>query len=507
MKNKYLILLLSFFFLACEQLPESHLERLALLPIVNNVLPTGKHFKLDKAIGVSFDEADTLLLPLVDVLKQSWEITTGKSLKSKAARQQITLKRSSDFEQEAYRISIKTKKILLEASSVEGFFRAIKTLEQMILLQSFNKDAVAGYTLPTGIIKDAPRFAYRGTMLDVSRHFFSVEDLKRYIDLLALYKINFLHLHLSDDQGWRIEIKKWPKLTAVGGSTEVGGGKGGFYTQEEYSDIVAYAEKNFITIVPEIDLPGHTNAALASYPELNCDGVAPPLYTGTDVGFSSLCVDKEITFTFMKEIIAEIAALTPGPYFHIGGDESHSTKKEDYNHFIDAAQSMVHANGKITMGWDEIQSTPLLPQTVAHFWRNEKNAKNAIAQGNKILMSPASRAYLDMKYNDSTKLGLTWAGKISVKQGYDWDPATLVEVIREVNILGIEAPLWSETIEDFDDLTYLAFPRLLGYAEIGWANPGQRDWETYKNRLVQHGKILKKKGVNFYASPLVPWEE
>ncbi len=493
--------------LACEELPESHLEQLAFLPIVKNVLPTGEHFKLDKTIGISFDKEDTLLLPLVDVLKQRWELAVGNTLEIKAARQQIIMQRSSELEQEAYRISIERKKILLEASTGEGFFRAIKTLEQMILLQSFNIDAIAGFTLPTGVIMDSPRFAYRGTMLDVSRHFFSVEDLKRYIDLLAFYKINFLHLHLSDDQGWRIEIKKWPKLTTIGGSTQVGGGKGGYYTQEEYSDIVAYAEKNFITIVPEIDLPGHTNAALASYPELNCDGIAPPLYTGTDVGFSSLCVDKDITFTFMKEVIAEISALTPGPYFHIGGDESHSTKKEDYNRFIDAAQAMVHANGKTTMGWDEIQSTPLLPQTIAHFWYNEKNAKNAIAQGNKILMSPASLAYLDMKYNDSTKLGLTWAGKISVKHGYDWDPATLVEGISEANILGIEAPLWSETIEDFDDLAYLAFPRLLGYAEIGWANPDQKDWETYKNRLVQHGKILKKKGVNFYASPLVPWED
>ena len=147
---------------------------------------------------------------------------------------------------------------------------------------------------------------------------------------------------------------------------------------------------------------------------------------------------------------------------------NHLTKKEDYNRFIDAAQAMVHANGKITIGWDEIQSTLLLSQTVAHFWRNKKNAKKAIAQGNKVLMSPASRTYLDMKYNDSTKLGLSWAGKISVKHGYEWDPATLVEGITDVNILGIEAPLWSETIEDFDDLAYLAFPRILGYAEIGW---------------------------------------
>ena len=506
MKKIHLILL-STVFLACEKLPESHLEQVALIPIVKNVLPTGEYFKLNKKVAIAFDESDSLLFPIIDVLKHSWKKTTGKTLESERAGQNIKLQRSNDFEQEGYKITIVSKKIFIEASTNEGLFRAIKTLEQLILLRSFNLDTRAGFSLPTGIIKDAPRFAYRGTMLDVSRHFFSVEDVKRYIDLLALYKINYLHLHLSDDQGWRIEIKKWPKLTEVGGSTEVGGGEGGFYTQEDYSDIVAYAAENFITIVPEFDLPGHTNAALASYPALNCDGVAPPLYTGTEVGFSSLCVDKAITFTFMEEVIAEIAALTPGPYFHIGGDESHSTKKVDYNRFIDSAQAMVHANGKITMGWDEIQSTTLLPKTVAHFWRNEKNAKNAIAQGNKILMSPASRAYLDMKYNDSTKLGLTWAGKISIRHGYEWDPANLVEGIGEENILGIEAPLWSETIEDFDDLAYLAFPRLLGYAEIGWANSDQREWETYKNRLVQHGKILKKKKVNFYPSPQLEWEE
>ncbi len=209
----------------------------------------------------------------------------------------------------------------------------------------------------------------------------------------------------------------------------------------------------------------------------------------------------------MKEVIAEIAAITPGPYFHIGGDESHSTKKEDYNTFIDAAQTMVQANKKATIGWDEIQSTELLPTTIAHFWSNAKNAKNAIAQGNKLLMSPASRAYLDMKYNDSTALGLNWAGNISVKHAYTWDPATFVDGIVEENIIGIEAPLWSETIEDYDDLAYLAFPRLLGYAEIGWANADQRQWESYQTRLIQHGKILKSKGVNFYRSTQVLWDE
>ena len=281
----------------------------------------------------------------------------------------------------------------------------------------------------------------------------------------------------------------------------------GYYTQEDYQEIVAYAAAHFITVVPEFDLPGHTNAALAAYPELNCDGAAPPLYTGTEVGFSSLCVRKEITFRFIDEVIEEIAAITPGPYIHIGGDESHSTKKKDYNVFIDRTQAIVAKHGKFTLGWDEIQSTTLLPETVAQYWRSAENAKNTIAKGNKLLLSPASRAYLDMKYNDSTALGLQWAGKISVEHGYSWDPAALEEEIKEEHILGIEAPLWSETIEDFDDLAYLAFPRLLGYAEIGWTAQAQRHWEEYKNRLAAHGALLKAKEVNFYPSPMVEWKD
>ncbi len=204
-----------------------------------------------------------------------------------------------------------------------------------------------------------PKYGYRGAMLDVARHFFTVDEVKKYIDLLAMYKINKLHLHLSDDQGWRIEIKSWPNLTNYGGSTEVGGGPGGFYTQEEYIELVSYAQERFITIIPEIDLPGHTNAALASYPELNCNGKSPDLYTGTEVGFSTLCANKEITFQFLDDVIREISEITPGPYFHIGGDESHVTKEEDYITFINRSQDMVLKYGKKVMGWDEIQNADL----------------------------------------------------------------------------------------------------------------------------------------------------
>ena len=237
--------------------------------------------------------------------------------------------------------------------------------------------------MPTGVIRDAPKYSYRGAMLDVSRHFFTVEEVKQYIDLLALYKINHLHLHLSDDQGWRIEIKSWPNLTEYGGRSEVGGMTGGFYTQEEYKDLVAYAQDRFITVVPEIDIPGHTNAALASYPELNCNGKTAELYTGIEVGFSTLCVDNEITFQFLDDVIREISAITPGEYFHIGGDESLSTNEEDYIVFIDKTQDIVEKYGKNVMGWDEIQSSNIKPNTIAQYWADADNATRRFEEGRK----------------------------------------------------------------------------------------------------------------------------
>ena len=236
----------------------------------------------------------------------------------------------------------------------------IQTIRQLLPPQIESSEKTnSKWLIPSVILEDSPKYAYRGAMLDVARHFFEVDEVKQFIDYLAMYKMNHLHLHLADDQGWRIEIEAWPKLTSHGGKTEVGGGKGGFYTQEQYKEIVKYASNRFITIVPEIDMPGHTNAALSSYAELNCDGKATELYTGTKVGFSSLCTDKEITYTFIKDVLTELAALTPGPYLHIGGDESHATEKEDYLKFVNRVQGIVRETGKEMIGWDETASSQL----------------------------------------------------------------------------------------------------------------------------------------------------
>lgn len=486
----------------------TNLTQEALIPIPLKVTETNTSFFLKKAQEIFLDEASGELDQIATHISTQWNSLTSYPLtRSKAAsntQKGIHLILSDQQQGEAYSLTIEPQVIRITAGTAEGIFRGWQSLEQLIRLQT--ADSIGHVFLPTGTIEDAPNYAYRGTMLDVSRHFFRVEEVKAYIDMIAMYKINFLHLHLSDDQGWRIEIKSWPNLTLHGGSTEVGGGAGGFYTQEDYKELVKYAQARYITIVPEIDMPGHTNAALSSYAELNCDGKAPKLYTGMKVGFSTLCAEKEVTYQFVDDVVREICALTPGPYFHIGGDESHVTQKADYITFVTKALKIVEKYGKQSIGWDEINQADLPANTVAQYWRNAKNTATAIEKGAKILMSPAVYTYLDMKYDTTTELGLTWAALIDVERGYSWNPDSLEESISNKNILGIEAPLWAETIENLDDITYLAFPRLCGYAEIGWSAAEQRDWESYRLRLAKHGALMKEMGINFYKTPEVDWE-
>jgi len=356
-----------------------------------------------------------------------------------------------------------------------------------------------------------------------------VDEVKRYIDLLALYKINRFHLHLSDDQGWRIQIDSWPDLTLIGGASEVGGGPGGYFTKEDYTEIVEYAADRYIIVVPEIDVPGHTNAAEVSYPELNsCRpnnlpshrvNLGPPWnqqqhYTGTSVGFSSLCVNDEITYEFMADVIREISEITPGPYFHIGGDEAFQTPLASYVMFMDRMRDLVEDNGKIMMGWAELARANPLPGSVAQHWSTATGggsggnlARMAVAKDMKVVMSPANRIYLDMKYAPGVppNLGLTWAGTVEVMRSYDWNPGTHITGVTDSNIIGVEAPLWTETILNISDAEYMAFPRLAGVAEIGWTPQSGRVWDEYRLRLAAQAERWDLLDLNYYPSPQVPW--
>lgn len=407
---------------------------------------------------------------------------------------------------EAYILSITPRGVTLAASQPAGLFYGVQTLRHL-LPPALEYEAVRpfSYALYPAQITDGPRFAWRGAMLDVARHFFTVDEVKRYIDLLALLKMNRLHLHLADDQGWRIEIQSWPNLTRHGGTTEVGGGAGGFYSKQQYADLVTYASERFITIVPEIDMPGHTNAALASYPELNCDGVAPPLYTGIEVGFSALCVDKDITYKFIDDVVREIAAMTPGPYFHIGGDEVKKLTDDQYRRFIERVQGIVKSHGKEAVGWDEIAPAPLLPTTIVQHWRPDSFPKEAVAKKARMILSPANRAYLDMKYHKLTPIGLDWAALVEVRDAYDWDPLTIAAGLSETSVLGVEAPLWSETTVSIRDVEYLAFPRIAAIAEIAWSPRERRDWNDFRRRLGAQAVRWSALGINFYRSSQVPW--
>ncbi|MGB5691244.1 MAG: family 20 glycosylhydrolase [Flavobacteriaceae bacterium] len=410
--------------------------------------------------------------------------------------------------EEAYELEIKKDSIMVNAAHPTGAFRAVQTLRQII--PEISNDTLADrsiWVLPTGMISDEPFFELRGSMLDVARHFFTVEEVKKYIDLLAYYKINVLHLHLSDDQGWRIEIKSWPQLTAIGGSTEVGGTGGGFFTQEDYVEIVEYATEHFMTIIPEIDMPGHTNAASVSYPFLDGTGKPLKLYEGTRVGFSTFDTRKDRVYAFIDDVVGEIAALSPGPYFHIGGDESHATRPADYVHFVNKVEKIVQKHGKRMIGWDEVATADVDSSSIAQFWSSQKNASLAVKKGMKIIISPAKKAYLDMKYDTVSKHGLDWAAYIPVDTAYNWSPERYAQGIPRESILGVEAPLWSETISNSAELEYLAFPRVIGYSELSWTLPEKRNWEAYRRRLAEQAPFLDRMNVNFYRSDLIDWKE
>jgi hexosaminidase len=486
---------------------------LNIIPKPVSVQSTGFAFQLTNTSSICIKDSSLISIGkyLSTILKPATGFPLEVTIADKATENNIFLSLApldSLQNKEAYKLTITEDSVTLKANSQEGLFRGIQTLRQLFS-HEIERDTIQKmeWKIPTGFIKDYPAYAMRGAMLDVARHFFEVQDVKRYIDLISLYKMNTFHLHLSDDQGWRIEIKKWPNLTKYGSTTKVGGGKGGFYTQEQYKEIVNYAKEKFITVIPEIDMPGHTNAALASYPSLNCDpkNTPPKLYTGMKVGFSTLCTSNEKVYGFIDDVIAEIAAITPGQFMHIGGDESLATQKNDYIKFINRVQLIVAKHGKRIIGWDEIALSTLQPNSIVQHWSNEKNPLLAIKQSAKILMSPAKNAYLDMKYNASTRIGLDWAGYIEVDEAYNWNPAKLIKGITKENIIGIEAPLWTETVKTMRDIEYLAFPRILGYAEIGWSSSEGRNWNEYKMRLSEHGKRLNAMKVNFYKSSKVPW--
>lgn len=435
-------------------------------------------------------------------------VASGHPLPVRHGAAEITLTQDDDggHGDEGYAITIAADGVTIRAAAPAGFFWAAQTLCQLLPVNESG-----GSTLPGGEIVDRPRFPYRGAMLDVARHFWSVDEVRAYIDALAAYKINHLHLHLTDDQGWRLAIESWPRLTEVSGGagTGVEGAGPGFYTQADYRELVGYAAQRFITVVPEIDMPGHVNAAQAAYGELTASGEAAGPRTDTEVGYSSLVAGNDETYTFVEDVIREVAALTPGPYLHIGGDEAQATDADDYRSFITRVLPLVAKYGKRVVGWHEIAAVELPETAVPQYWRvepSDNGTARAAANGSKVIVSPADRAYLDMKYTADSPLGLDWAALVDVERAYDWDPATRLPGVGEQDVLGVEAALWSETLRTLDDVWTMTFPRLPAIAEIGWSPRSTHDWQSFRGRLAGHGPRWTAQGITFHPSLEIDWE-
>ncbi|QQM67569.1 family 20 glycosylhydrolase [Actinomyces weissii] len=444
--------------------------------------------------------------------------------------------------QEAYSLTVSSEGVLVTASSDHGLFNGTRTLKQLFPPAVESPTAVTQvWTAPAVSIKDAPRFEYRSIMLDPARSFLPVEDVKKIIDQMGDLKMSSLHLHLADDQGWRIEITNdgrvqgdtidYTRLTEVSGKTSMNThdrapdnelGRTGFYTQAQYKEIVAYAGAKHITVIPEIDLPGHTNAALHAIPELNTAGAshqgtseqptAPANGTGS-VGYSYLDPDSEVSYTFMRHVLKQVAAMTPGPYLHVGGDESHDFVTRhgiaDFNEMVRRIGEIVRETGKNRLGWSEIATSTLQAGDGVQYWVGDtRNVTRAVTrEGAKVLMTKADAAYLDQKYTPKTPIAISWAcsGDCDLRHYYTWDPATVIGGVDDSKLLGLEGPLWSETQRGGDQTEFLLWARAASHAEIGWSEQSDRDVNDFVKRMVTQGSRWAFEHTNYFDSPQVTW--
>jgi hexosaminidase len=435
---------------------------------------------------------------------------------------------------EGYTLNVSKRRIVIKARTAVGLFYAVQTLRQL-LPPAVEKDSVVNnitLEVPCCEIKDEPRFGYRGMHLDVGRHMFPVEYIKRYIDMIALHKMNTFHWHLTEDQGWRIEIKKYPRLTEVGAfraETLVGkAGKkpavfdgkqyGGFYSQEEVKEIVRYAKSKFITIIPEIEMPGHSLAALASYPDLSCTG--GPFKVGTKWGVADdvFCAGKEETFRFLEDVLTEVIDLFPGKYIHVGGDECPKTRwekcslcqkrikveglkdeKELQSYFIKRMEKFIISKGKRLIGWDEILEGGLAPEATVMSWRGVAGGIDAAKQGHDVIMSPNSFVYLDYYQCEPADQPLAIGGYLPLEKVYSFDPQ-FPELSKEENkhILGLQGNVWTEYISTPQYMEYMAFPRAFAISEIGWTPSSKKDFEDFLARFAVQRLRYDMIGINYF---------
>ena len=517
-------------------------EKVNLVPYPQKVTIKNGSFDAAGATVRYSADADSLTVALAERLASQLTLATGETSVAKKGRGcGINLVLDQSLAEEEYKLHIGCCRAVIKASGLRGFNWGVQTLKQLMPVQIYGDTTAEGinWAVPCCTISDAPRFGYRGLLIDEARHFFGMEAIKDVLDVMEIHKLNTLHWHLTDDQGWRVEIMKYPLLTEVGSirketlvghlrrSNEYDGtpyGEGMWYSQDQIREIVDYAAARGINIIPEIDLPGHMQAALTAYPYLGCTGGPYEVWTKWGVSEDVLCIGKETTMQFVKDVLAEICDMFPSEYIHIGGDECPKVKwaecphcqnkikelgitgdeKHSPEHFLQSyvtaeAEKFLAERGRRLIGWDEILEGELAPNATVMSWRGTKGGEAAVKLGHDVIMTPYQYLYIDYyQSKDQANEPLAIGGYVPVERCYSFEPFT--ENITEeekAHIIGVQANLWTEYIGTQDYLEYMLLPRLSALSEVQWCAPENKIWERYLDSVDEVLNIYETAGYNY----------
>jgi hexosaminidase len=515
---------------------------MALVPYPQKVVLNDGFFDVAGVDIRCIGELDSLTLCLADRFASNISFISGKKSDVKfSSGKGVNLINDQSLSPEAYELSIKQRKIEIRASSLRGFNWALQTLKQLMPVEIYSDmgHSAPKLCVPCCDISDSPRFGYRGLHLDEARHFFGVETVKKYIDVMEIHKLNTLHWHLTDDQGWRIQIKKYPLLTETGSirketlvgryrkSNEYDGvpyGKGLWYTHDQIREIVDYAAARGISIIPEIDLPGHMQAALTAYPHLGCTGGPYEVRTTWGISEDVLCIGKECTIQFIKDVLDEVCSIFPSEYIHIGGDECPKVQwkkcphcqdmikklglvgdgKHSPEHFLQSyvtaeAEKFLAALGRKLIGWDEILEGEIAPNATVMSWRGTKGGLEAVRLGHDVIMTPNDYFYFDYYQSpDKENEPIACGWSVPVEKCYSFEPFTEnMNEEEKSHILGVQANLWTEYIATQEHLEYMLLPRMAALSEVQWCTPENKSWERFLNSAARNCERYEAAGYNF----------
>lgn len=538
-----LLSLIAFSFLSFAQ------NKYAIIPKPTQLVTSNGQFLVTAQTKILIPNNTPEIRPLAEMLAERFLVTSGMALSIEAfeptsftsiKNKNIVFAPLSNkngeqkLGEEDYALKVETNNILLSAATSKGDFYALQSLLQLLPSQIFSSSLESSirWAVPNCTIFDHPRYSYRGMMLDVGRHFFPISFVKKYIDLLAMHKMNTFHWHLTDDQGWRIEVKKYPKLTEIGSKRKEtmkghydehqfdGKPYGGFYTQEQIAEVIKYAQKKYVTIIPEIEMPGHAMAALAAYPELGCS--KGPYEVGTKWGvYDDVFCPSEQTFSFLEDVLTEVIALFPSNYIHIGGDECPKVswknsqfcqdlmKKEGLkdehelqSYFVKRIDKFLTSKGKKMIGWDEILEGGISPNATIMSWRGIEGGIDAVKQNHDAIMTPGAYCYIDHYQSaDPSSEPQAIGGYLPLEKVYSYDPTPNGLTPEQAkHILGVQANLWTEYIPSTEQAEYMAYPRASALAEVAWTANSTKDYKDFTTRLKTHFERLRYLAVNFTKS-------